>query len=83
MADLQSEILFIAKFGGLVLAVGTHYFSIIRPIAIFNERQKVSYKLMQEMKAEQASMRAEGEKIKEAFIRLQTEHEINNCKVKK
>jgi hypothetical protein len=73
MADMQSEILFIAKFGGIVFTAAAHYFTVIKPIAIFNERQKVSYKLIMEMKSE-------GEKIKEAFIKLQTEHDINNCK---
>ena len=75
MENLQSEILFIAKFGGIVFVAAAHYFSVIKPIAIFNERQKVSYKLIMEMKNE-------GEKIKEAFIKLQTEHDINNCKGK-
>jgi hypothetical protein len=28
-------------------------------------------------------MKSEGEKIKEAFIKLQTEHDVNNCKGKK
>lgn len=83
MADMQSEILFIAKFGGLILAFGTHYFSVIKPIAVFNERQKVVYKLIQEMKVDQEKMEVENQKTRDAFIRLQTEHEINNCKVKK
>jgi len=76
MENLQSEILFIAKFGGIVFIAAAHYFSVIKPIAIFNERQKVSYKLIMEMKTE-------GEHIKEAFIKLQTEHDINHCKGKK
>lgn len=76
MENLQSEIVFIAKFGGIVFVAAAHYFSVIKPIAIFNERQKVSYKLLMEMKAE-------GEKIKEAFIKLQTEHDLRTCEVKR
>ena len=76
MENLQSEIIFIAKFGGLVFVAAAHYFSVIKPIAIFNERQKVSHKLIMEMKAE-------GEKIKEAFIKLQAEHYVKHCESKK
>ena len=73
MENMQGEILFIAKFGGLVFVAAAHYFSVIKPIAIFNERQKVSHKLIIEMKNE-------SEKIKEQFIVLKTEHENNICK---
>ena len=40
MADMQSEILFIAKFGGLLASFFAYYFWIVKPMAIFNERQK-------------------------------------------
>lgn len=76
MADLQSEIIFIAKFGGIVFTAAVHYFSVIKPIAIFNERQKVSYKLIMEMKSE-------FDKLKEGFIKLQTEHDLKQCSTKK
>ena len=73
MADMQSEILFIAKFGGIVLAACTHYIYVIKPIAIFNERQKIIYKLLKEIESKQ-------DELDHDFTILKTEHEINNCK---
>ncbi len=71
MENLQSEILFIAKFGGIVFAVSTHYFYVIKPLAIFNERQKQNRHDIDELK-----------KHYEDFTKVKIEHELNNCKKK-
>jgi len=83
MENLQSEIIFIVKFGGIVAVAATHYFSVIKPIAIFNERQKVTYKLLLEVKAENEKRKSENEEIREKFIKLQTEHDMETCKIKR
>lgn len=66
---MQSEILFIAKFGGLCASFVAYYFWIIKPMAVFNERQKQNKADIEEIK-----------KFKDDFIKLQTEHEVNKCR---
>lgn len=74
--NLQSEIIFIAKFGGLVLSACAYYFYMIKPLAIFNERQKQNRKdldkIMQDL-----------EEFKHEFTIIQTEHDNETCKKKK
>jgi hypothetical protein len=72
---MQSEILFIAKFGGIVFAAFTHYFYVIKPIAIFNERQKQN-------KSDIEKLKSDSEELKEILTILKTQHESNMCKVK-
>lgn len=71
MENLQSEILFIAKFGGIVLAAFTHYFYVIKPIAIFNERQKQNKRDIEELK-----------KHYEEFTKVKIEHDLKMCNKK-
>lgn len=66
---MQSEILFIAKFGGICVSVLGYLFWIVKPMAIFNERQKQNKADIEELK-----------KIKDEFIKLHAEHEVNKCK---
>jgi hypothetical protein len=66
---MQSEILFIAKFGGLCVSVLGYLFWIVKPMAIFNERQKQNKADIDELKS-----------IKDEFIKLKTEHEVNKCR---
>jgi hypothetical protein len=66
---MQSEILFIAKFGGLCVSVLGYLFWIVKPMAIFNERQKQNKSDIDELKS-----------IKNEFIKLKTEHEVNKCR---
>jgi hypothetical protein len=80
MEDLQGEILLIAKLGGLVFAAFTHYVSVIKPIAIFNERQKHNFKSIEKMKIDM-------ECIDRKLTKIITEHEKNekdgaHCKTK-
>ena len=65
---MQSEILFIAKFGGLCVSVLGYLFWIVKPMAIFNERQKQNKADIEELKS-----------IKNEFIKLKTEHELKYC----
>jgi hypothetical protein len=81
MENMQSEILFIAKFGGIVFTAFTHYFYVIKPIAIFNERQKANKKDIEKLKIDLEHG------LKELTI-LKTEHDKNekdgnHCKSKK
>jgi hypothetical protein len=66
---MQSEILFIAKFGGLCVSVLGYLFWIVKPMAVFNERQKQNKADIEELK-----------KIKNEFIKLHAEHEVNKCR---
>jgi hypothetical protein len=66
---MQSEILFIAKFGGLCVSVLGYLFWIVKPMAIFNERQKQNKSDIEDLKS-----------IKDEFIKLKTEHEVNKCR---
>jgi hypothetical protein len=66
---MQSEILFIAKFGGLCVSVLGYLFWIVKPMAVFNERQKQNKADIEEIK-----------KFKDDFIKLKTEHEVNKCR---
>jgi hypothetical protein len=66
---MQSEILFIAKFGGLCVSVLGYLFWIVKPMAVFNERQKQNKADIDELKS-----------IKDEFIKLKTEHEVNKCR---
>ena len=66
---MQSEILFIAKFGGLCVSVLGYLFWIVKPMAIFNERQKQNKADIDELKS-----------IKDEFIKLKAEHEVNKCR---
>ena len=72
MADMQSEILFIAKFGGLLASFFAYYFWIVKPMAIFNERQKQNKRDIEELK-----------KMKDEFTTLKTEHEMKICDKKR
>jgi hypothetical protein len=69
---MQSEILFIAKFGGLCVSVLGYLFWVIKPMAIFNERQKQNKADIEDLKS-----------IKDEFIKLKTEHELKSCGKKK
>lgn len=69
---MQSEILFIAKFGSLCVSVLGYLFWIVKPMAIFNERQKQNKADIEELKS-----------IKDEFIKLKTEHELKSCGRKK
>ena len=72
MADLQSEILFVAKFGGLLASFCAYYFWIVKPMAIFNERQKQNKKDIEELKS-----------LKDIVTTLKAEHDMNSCKRRK
>jgi F0F1-type ATP synthase membrane subunit b/b' len=72
MADLQSEILFVAKFGGLLASFFAYYFWIVKPMAIFNERQKQNKKDIEDLK-----------KMRDEFTTLKAEHDMNSCKRRK
>lgn len=72
MANLQSEILFIAKFGGLLASFFAYYFWVVKPMAIFNERQKQNKKDIEELK-----------KMKDEFTTLKAEHEMKICDKKR
>ena len=72
MADLQSEILFIAKLGGVCMSVLGYIFWIAKPMAIFNERQKQNKRDIEDLK-----------KMKDEFTTLKTEHDMNSCKRRK
>lgn len=65
---MQSEILFIAKFGSLCASFVAYYFWIIKPMAIFNERQKQNKADIEDLK-----------KIRDKFIKLEAEHDFNKC----
>jgi hypothetical protein len=66
---MQSEILFIAKFGGICGSMLAYYFWIVKPMTVFNERQKQNKADIDELKS-----------IKDEFIKLKTEHEVNKCR---
>ena len=68
MADLQSEILFVAKFGGLLASFCAYYFWIVKPMAIFNERQKQNKRDIEDLK-----------KTRDEFTALKAEHEMKIC----
>ena len=72
MADLQSEILFVAKFGGLLASFCAYYFWIVKPMAIFNERQKQNKRDIEELKS-----------LKDIVTTLKAEHDMNSCKRRK
>lgn len=74
--NLQSEIILIAKLCGSIAAIGSYYFWIIKPLAIFNERQKQNHKLILEVMETL-------KKLEHDFTVLQTEHENETCKSKK
>ena len=69
---MQSEILFIAKFGGLLASFFAYYFWIVKPMAIFNERQKQNKRDIEELKS-----------LKDIVTTLKAEHEMNSCKRRK
>ena len=69
---MQSEIIFIAKFGGIVFTAYTYYSYVIKTMAIFNERQKQNKKDIEELK-----------KFKDEFTTLKAEHDMNSCKRRK
>ena len=70
--NMQSEILLIAKLGGVCVSVLGYIFWIVRPMAIFNERQKQNKRDIEELK-----------KMKEEFTALKAEHDMNSCKVRR
>lgn len=72
MADMQSEILFVAKFGGLLASFFAYYFWIVKPMAIFNERQKQNKKDIEDLK-----------KMRDEFIALKAEHDMKICRARK
>ena len=72
MADLQSEIILIAKLGSILAGLSGYYFWIVKPMAIFNERQKQNKRDIEELK-----------KMKDEFTTLKAEHDINSCKRRK
>ena len=68
MADTQREILFIAKFGGLLAGFTGYYFWIVKPMAIFNERQKQNKRDIEELKS-----------LKDIVTTLKAEHDMKIC----
>jgi len=76
MENLQSEVLFIAKFGGLLGSFCAYYFWIVKPMAIFNERQKANKRDIEKLKSD-------SEMLQKDFTILKTQHEAEHCKVKK
>lgn len=74
--NLQSEILLIAKLVGAISAIGSYYFWIIKPLAIFNERQKQNHKLILKVSNDL-------EILKKDFTILKTQHEDEICKKKR
>jgi hypothetical protein len=70
--NMQSEIIFIAKLGGVCVSVLSYIFWIVRPMAIFNERQKQNKHDIEELK-----------KFKDIFLKVQIEHDNNTCKAKR
>ena len=72
MADLQSEIIFIAKLGGILAGFAGYYFWIVKPMAIFNERQKQNKRDIEDLK-----------KMRDEFTTLKAEHEMKICGRKK
>ena len=72
MENLQSEVLFVAKFGGLLGSFCAYYFWIVKPMAIFNERQKQNKRDIEELK-----------KMKDEFTTLKAEHEMKICDKKR
>ena len=66
--NMQSEILLIAKLGGICASVVAYYLWVIKPLAIFNERQKQNRRDIEELL-----------KIKDEFIKVHAEHEMNIC----
>ena len=70
--NMQSEIVLISKLGGICVSVIAYYIWVIKPLAIFNERQKQNKADIEELK-----------KMKDAFIKIKTEHEMKTCKRKR
>lgn len=68
MADLQSEIIFIAKLGSILAGLSGYYFWIVKPMAIFNERQKQNKRDIEDLK-----------KLKDDFTTLKAEHDMKIC----
>ena len=68
MENLQSEIIFIAKFGGLLASFCAYYFWVVKPMAIFNERQKQNKRDIEELK-----------KFRDEFMALKVEHDMKIC----
>ena len=73
MENLQSEIIFIAKLFGVVSAIVTHYVYVIKPLAVFNERQKQNHYMV--MKHD-----SDIEKIKEDITVLKTKCDKKNSR---
>lgn len=70
--NMQSEILLIAKLGSVCVSVLGYIFWIVKPMAVFNERQKQNKRDIEELK-----------KMKEEFTTLKAEHDMNSCKVRR
>lgn len=70
--NMQSEIIFIVKLGSVCVSVLSYIFWIVRPMAIFNERQKQNKHDIEELK-----------KFKEDFMKVKIEHDNNTCKAKR
>lgn len=73
MENVQSEILFIAKFGGLLGSFLAYYFWIVKPMAIFNERQKMNRKDIDKLQKDCEVQR-------NILTVLKTEHDMKSCK---
>ncbi len=73
---MQSEIIFIAKLGGIVLTAFTHYFYVIKPIIIFNERQKTNRKDIDKLQKD-------SENTISILAKMKAEHELRLCGRKK
>ena len=69
---MQSEIILIAKLGGICVSVLGYIFWVARPMAIFNERQKQNKHDIEDLK-----------KFKDVFLRVQIEHDNNTCGTRK
>lgn len=66
---MQSEIIFIVKLGSVCVSVLSYIFWIVRPMTIFNERQKQNKHDIEELK-----------KFKDIFLKVQIEHDNNPCR---
>jgi hypothetical protein len=69
---MQSEVIFIVKLGSVCVSVLGYIFWIVKPMAIFNERQKQNKHDIEELK-----------KFKEDFMKVKIEHDNNTCKAKR
>lgn len=83
MENLQSEVLFIAKFGGIVAVIASHYFSVIKPMVIFNERQKFNKCRIELAESDIEKIKKDQSEQKSRLDILETKHEDKWCDEKR